>query len=468
MADVVVVLSYFDSKVGPTCFIEIPVNKIGTDIEIVLNQIFDQTTTEGFFWHSISGIYQTSLNYYFEINSDWARGNKEMLMISIVFKEKIETEKEHDVLSWVIDFVQKMRTKDGVFKAFYYSPQNQIYNDEHQDLYESYMIVEKWAKELYWSIKEEIRKKAEEEIIANLMVNNALLKTIKKLSKFPIKYNELKNWFKKQDFVRDFDSIISLLEKHKFIFINNIRHETYVLLVKDVNIFRVPPACLVELMEKDKEHQTSLIKYYIKIVTEYFNNYQPKTEDIQNLYSFLSRPKHYNLINVLRKGPVLKSKINKILRQGPMIASRLDVLGELKDADIIDEFESGDSVYILLKNDIIIQDQFPEYIQKAIPEEQKKENKPMSQEYQLMKEELKGLFSFSNDEFEVLQQDLVNSDIDIKGVLENEENIDDVENDLLIDDNSPFDMIIDEISHKFIEEEEKGLKRKNRDFNGKK
>ncbi len=42
----------------------------------------DKTFEESFFTHKVGDL--TSMNYYFEVNSEWARGNKEMLMISFI------------------------------------------------------------------------------------------------------------------------------------------------------------------------------------------------------------------------------------------------------------------------------------------------------------------------------------------------------------------------------------------------
>ncbi|MHA1683850.1 MAG: hypothetical protein ACTSUE_23120 [Promethearchaeota archaeon] len=451
MSEIVVVLSYFDRKVGPTAFIEVPENKIGGDVEMVLGQIFDQTTSEGFFWHSISGKFKTSLNYYFEIPSEIARGFKEMLMISIVFTENLSPEKEHEVLSWVIDFAQKLRSKEAAYKAFYYSEKRQSEMGNDQEVVDMYLLVQKWAKELYWSTKEEIRKKSEEEIVANLMINDALLKTIKYLSKRPVLFGDLKQWFRSQDFLRDFDRIISTLEEHKFIFINNIGPETYILLVKDIRIVRVPPDCLVELIEKRDERQP-LIDYYITVVQEFFDDYNPKKDDASKLFKIMSQPKHYNLISELRNGPIIKSRITKILRHGPFIATRLNVLDELKAENIIDELEFLGSVYVFLKTDIIINDQFPEYIQKALPADEKRRNRESHLALKRASDDLYDLFS-SNGEIPNFEVDDIENplqrDDDIStepASIAQEEQIDNESG-----EDSLFDIIVDEISAKFME-----------------
>ncbi|MHA1699407.1 MAG: hypothetical protein ACTSWN_11245, partial [Promethearchaeota archaeon] len=328
MDDIVVVLSYFDRKIGPTCFIEVPSENLNPELKMTLNQIFDQTTNEGFFWHSLQGKYITSLNYYFEIDSDWARGSKEMLMISILFSRKLESETEHQVLSWIIDFKQKLRVTRNIFKAFYYNIKKDYLAKKTDEIDENYKIVERWVKELYWATKEEIREKSDEEIIAELMVVDPIWKTIKKLSKYPLEYRSLEEWYNKQGFSREFTKIVSKLEKNKFIFINTINHQQYVLLVKDVRILRIPPTCVMELYDK-REKLKPLVDYYIKIVGDFFDNYNPNNEDKQRLFSIIAQPRYYNLICELRKGPIIKSKISSILRQGPFIATNINILGNL-------------------------------------------------------------------------------------------------------------------------------------------
>ena len=277
MEDLIVALSFFDKKVGPTVFIEISEEgeSLPEDIKITLNQVFDQTINEGFFFHSLSGgEWSNSLNYYFEIKSDWARGLKEMLMCSLVLRNKLSSKKEHEVLSWVIDFVQKMRTKPNIYKAFYYSPNSkhlQPSKKSEEEMQENYEIVEKWLKDLYWAAKEEIRIRTDEEIIASLMIDDAIFHTIRKLSKYPLRMDELKQWFKvEKEFLRDFDKIIETLKEQDFIFINNLNFETYILLVKDVRIARVPPSCIVDLIENKEQDKQQMIDYYISQLTSNF------------------------------------------------------------------------------------------------------------------------------------------------------------------------------------------------------
>ncbi len=459
MADLIVALSYFDRKIGPTVYIEYP-ERVGEEEKMTLNQIFDQTTSEGWFWHSLNTKdYATSLNYYFEIKSDWARGLKEMLMCSIIFKEKLNSEKEHEVLSWVSDFVMKMHGRPDLFKAFYPSPkvvpglETHVTTESDSELNQSYVVVLKWLKELYYSTREEIRQKSEEEVIANLMVNPAVFTTIRKLSQYPVRMNELKTWFDAQEFNRDFDKIISLLEEQKFIVINKIGPEVYAILVKSIDVSRVPPTCVLEFYDKMDLPQP-VVEHYINLVGEYFNSYDPKKDEADKLklFSAMSMPKHYNLIAELRKKPVAKAQIGAILRQGPIVATKINVLEDLKADNIIDEFEYQGMTYVMLKTDIIIVDQFPEYIQDALPEQEKIAKIP--RHFVLpqvpattpveVHHDLSGLFG--DDGFMTGQQNGTAGKEPQPSASANQSI------DAAMLDDSPFDMIVDKITTKFIKD----------------
>ncbi len=454
MVDLIVALSYFDRKIGPTVYMEYP-EKAGEEEKMTLNQIFDQTTSEGWFWHSLNTKdFSTSLNYYFEIKSDWARGLKEMLMCSIIFKEKQSSEKEHDVLSWLTDFVTKMHGRADLFKAFYPSPrrapgaETSPPSESDSELNQSYVVVMKWLKELYYSVREEIRQKSDEEIIANLMVNPAVFNTIRKLSKYPVRMNELRAWFDDQQFNRDFDRIITMLEEQKFIVINKIGPETFAILVKSIDVSRVPPACAMELIDQ-MDLPRPVVEHYIALVGAYFNTYNSKDDaDKLKLFSAMAMPKHYNVISELRKKPLAKSQIGAILRQGPVVATKINVLEDLKADNIIDEHEYQGMTYVMLKTDIDIVDQFPEYIQNALPETEKISRIPRPfippQVAAEVREDLKDLFG--DDEFSMQQQPGAHAGNEPKPPATVPED----GSGTGLPEDSPFDSIVDQITSKFI------------------
>lgn len=113
----IVALSYFHRKIGPLVFYSYPENMLGEHLSTRIANIMDQTVSEGFFTHSFEQ--NISNNYYFEIHSDWARGNKEMLMVSIIFDQQINLEIEQNVNILCTEFLEKLLSNEEIFTAFY-------------------------------------------------------------------------------------------------------------------------------------------------------------------------------------------------------------------------------------------------------------------------------------------------------------------------------------------------------------
>ncbi|HEY0089632.1 MAG TPA: hypothetical protein VGB37_12360, partial [Candidatus Lokiarchaeia archaeon] len=101
----IVTLSYFHRKIGPLVFYSFPEELLDGDLSVRIANIMDQTFNEGFFTHSFESV--NSSNYYFEIHSDWARGNKDMLMISIIFEQQTTPEMEKNVSALSKEFSEK-------------------------------------------------------------------------------------------------------------------------------------------------------------------------------------------------------------------------------------------------------------------------------------------------------------------------------------------------------------------------
>jgi Arf/Sar family protein len=78
------ILMHFDSQKGPIAFDAIP-KGVSKDIEAVLIRLFDVSEGEGFFEHNskVGGEPFSCANYLFFMESQWARGNKEMVMLSL-------------------------------------------------------------------------------------------------------------------------------------------------------------------------------------------------------------------------------------------------------------------------------------------------------------------------------------------------------------------------------------------------
>ena len=175
-------------------------------------------------------------------------------------------------------------------------------------------------------------------------------------------------WFKKNFSDKNFKEMIkNLLEKH-LIFINQIgRFDKYVLLLKEVNVERVPPAIIMEYVNKMPE-LTDLLMHKIQ---EYFNQYENKVDyelddDAFLLYQILSDPKKYNFLTKLRCNFIQKDKLVNIVPKIPS-DNLYKIIKFLKKCDVIEELTYNKERYIALKTDLQITTAFPAYLKKLVP-----------------------------------------------------------------------------------------------------
>ncbi|MDX1798329.1 MAG: hypothetical protein R3255_06745 [Candidatus Lokiarchaeia archaeon] len=128
----VVTLSYFDRKLGPLIFYSYPEDNHDDRLPLIIN-IMDQAYEEGYYVH-MSSIVPSSLNYYFEIPSEWARGNKEMLMISVILEKPISKLLGQSIQEICTDFATKLKNIEGLFKALYVKEIEKFPEKEHSDI----------------------------------------------------------------------------------------------------------------------------------------------------------------------------------------------------------------------------------------------------------------------------------------------------------------------------------------------
>ncbi|MFX1409779.1 MAG: hypothetical protein ACFFA6_05475, partial [Promethearchaeota archaeon] len=171
----IVVLSYFNRKIGPTIFYSFPKNKLNEENTTIIPNLMDQIISEGFFTYSFNSSY--TLNYYFEINSEWARANKELLMISIIFHQPPSIETEKAVFTLCIEFTDWLKSKEGLFTAFY-EKTNPINRNCQNKIKTNKSIVKAWIKEFYYTTADEIQEKLEEDYIISLLEKKDTLETL--------------------------------------------------------------------------------------------------------------------------------------------------------------------------------------------------------------------------------------------------------------------------------------------------
>ncbi|MCP6719663.1 MAG: hypothetical protein KJI71_05620 [Patescibacteria group bacterium] len=157
-----VVLSYFNRKVGPLEFYSYPKNSLDRNLSVKIANIMDQQFNEGFFQHSFENL--KSMNYFFEIPSDWARGEKEMLMVSIILFHQISPEIEVSIESLCKKFAVMMLSNEDIYTGFYINELS-TYNEEDQNrIKKNEQLIKDEIRELYWETMEETREAKEEKL----------------------------------------------------------------------------------------------------------------------------------------------------------------------------------------------------------------------------------------------------------------------------------------------------------------
>jgi len=366
----IVALSYFHRKIGPLVFYSYPEGIIDEALSVRIANIMDQQYSEGFFTHSFESLY--SMNYYFEIHSDWARGNKEMLMVSIIFDRQTSTEIEQNVLQLCNDFSEKLQSNEEIFTAFYINDVNNFEGEDREKIIKNDSLIKLWVNNLYWAVIEDTREKTEEEKIAALLNKRHIFLTLEKLSKGPITLEGLREWFNNNFIDKDFREMIDTLVEKQFIFINQIGIvEKYVLLLKEVNAERIPPDSVILFIDETPE----LIDLLLPKVQEYFSEYETKSEqdlkeDAFTLFRIMADPKKYNVLSELRNGLIPRDKLPKLVSK-KALDNLMETIAFLKKYDVIEELVHEDERYIVLKTNLQITTAFPEYLRKLLPKESK-------------------------------------------------------------------------------------------------
>lgn len=363
----VAAISYFHRKIGPMVYFSYPQNILSKEEKTHLADIMDQSYEEGFFTHKFGDL--TSINYYFEIFSEWARGNKEMLMISFVLSTAPSDKVESMIKEYCLAFIKKLRTNREIFKAFYEVEDKHVEQPDIPKIKDFRKNIQFWVKELYWTGIESIREKTEEEKWASIMARPEIFRVIKKLSKGPLSMDDLKKWFRSMFPQFDLMEILSQLEEEKFVFINTIGQETFVLLVKEVSIMRTPPSCIIDI-EEDSPELADLNEIYINEVGDFFEPYKPTPMDSLVLFKLFANPKIYNVISQLREGPLPKEKILSMVSQDSM-KDLLNILELLQQYNVIQPFYYGKVFLYLLKTDVVLTANFPEYLKRLLPKKSK-------------------------------------------------------------------------------------------------
>lgn len=160
----------------------------------------------------------------------------------------------------------------------------------------------------------------------------------------------------------------------------------YLFLVKDVNLARIPNNTLLNHL---KETKNKLFLKYQQKVIDFFANYDPYTEPLENkrkLAAMLLNPDIYDFFALLRNNFYPLDKIPKIFSDFAVTEILLD---NLKKLDVITEIKDDeDKTWIFLLTEIEPLIVFPEFLLPNIREAFKTEEKKLKIPYEVAKKAL--------------------------------------------------------------------------------
>jgi hypothetical protein len=220
------------------------------------------------------------MNYYFEIDSNWSRGNKEFLMISIIFDQAPSIETEKIVFTLCNEFSEWLKSQKEIFPAFYSITDIESEKQNYEEkIVKNRSLVKTWIEEFYWAIMEEIQEKIEEDSIISSFDRKDFLATLNHLSKGQISIKDLKTWYSQKFPHNSFRKVITILFRNQLVFIPQIggrkKSPFNIHVSKEVKTI----INLVNLKDK-------LIK---KFVENYKSNGQKIEKEIQQFQNLLKR-----------------------------------------------------------------------------------------------------------------------------------------------------------------------------------
>jgi len=147
----IVSLTFFKRRSGPLIYYYYPENSLNVTEKGSIMDTMVHASNERYSTHQSSTL--SSLNYYFEIHSDWARGKKEMLLISVILNTKINKSIEDIVLSICIDFETELTSIKDIYKALYDKDLDSFSDEEQSDIEKISRILRMKIKEFHKKIR---------------------------------------------------------------------------------------------------------------------------------------------------------------------------------------------------------------------------------------------------------------------------------------------------------------------------
>jgi len=177
----IVILSYFHAKIGPSIFYSFPKKQLDKKISARIFDIMDQPTKEEFLTQTFES--SKLLNYYFQIYSEWARGDEEMIMLSIMIDQQISPEIEETISNLCKKFSERLQSNEDIYPGFH-SKELYKYDDDDKDrIMKNEFLIKEWVRDLYWEILKDTRKISEEEKINLLSDDRYIFESLEKMAR---------------------------------------------------------------------------------------------------------------------------------------------------------------------------------------------------------------------------------------------------------------------------------------------
>ena len=174
-------LSYFHTRLGTDIYYSFPKTQLDAEMSDRLYDIMTQQKEEEYFTHSFGNL--KVLNYYFQIHSDWARGYKEMLMVTIMIKQQISPVIEESISILCKEFSKKMQTTEDIFTGFYIKDLSTYDASDKERIKKNETLIKDWVNDLYWETLEDTRKKSEEQKITLLLNDRYIFESLEEISR---------------------------------------------------------------------------------------------------------------------------------------------------------------------------------------------------------------------------------------------------------------------------------------------
>lgn len=174
---------------------------------------------------------------------------------------------------------------------------------------------------------------------------------------------DLESWMKEkldQDYI-DIDALLNSLIKLGLVKTSSVKElpSECIFLTSDFFVTRIPPGDLIKLAKKG-DIPRPMDAYFLSSVEEYFRTYDDSMKYENLISEIIADTDTYNIINLLRGGPVSRNDLDKHTED---VRDLSEALQKMKSGEIITVLKDKEEAeHYFLKTDIRIERYYPEYL----------------------------------------------------------------------------------------------------------